>query len=120
MAIPKSASTTATNWSLTISRLFIGAAVLLTTLYLGRLTGTIDDQKDERNCRFDLTTETDRLDSDIAVTQARIFEAAILRPNPGGGPTDEMRDLGRQLHDLISNRDEAYTRRAQASARCDQ
>lgn len=107
------------NWAILLSRLFIGAAILLTTLYLGDLIHTVNDQKTERNCLFELSTETDKIDSDIAVKQAQIFEAAILRPGSGGGTrTEELIMLGNQLHDLIKDRGPAYTRRAQSEARC--
>jgi hypothetical protein len=86
---------------------------------MGRLVGVVDAQKHERDCRFDLTTETDKADSDIVVQQARVFAAAILRPAAPGERTEEVVRLGQQLETLINDRDEAYERRAQAAKECD-
>lgn len=76
-------------------------------------------QREERNCRFDLTTETDKVDSDIAAKQAEIFEAAILRPSPEGQRSEELIRLGAELHTLLELRVEAYERRDDAVERCD-
>lgn len=106
------------TWSLTIARLFIGASVLLATIFLGRLVQTVEDQRDERACLFDVTTQTDRIEGDMLDKQAEIFEAAILRPNPGGGSTPELQRLGHDLTVLRDRREKAYEKRDEATKEC--
>lgn len=106
--------------SLLISRFLFAGAAVVSMLALASLSTTVGDQKQERDCRFELTTETDRIDSDIMVKQAKIFEAAILRPNPDGrGSTPEMERLADDLRVLIEDQSVAYERRDDAKSRCD-
>lgn len=107
------------NWSLVISRVLFGLGAFVSMIALLDLVGTIHDQNQERVCFFDLTTETDRIDSEIAATQGRIFEAAVLRPSPTeNGRTREIQDLANHLHDLLEDRTAAFVRRDNASERC--
>lgn len=106
-------------WTLAVSRVIIAAAALTAALVMMRAFGEIEAQREERDCRFDLTTETDKVDSDIAVKQAQIFEAVILRPpDVQGTRTEEMVRLGNELHSLIEARTIAYEQRANAVQRC--
>lgn len=107
------------NWTLIISRLLIGLAAIGAALVFRGLSTTIDNQQVDRECLFRLNTETDRVDSEIAVKQAQIFEAAILRPGADGMSTPEVQQLGRELHILISDRKVAYEERDAIERECD-
>lgn len=92
-------------------KVLIGAALVFLSL-------TVYDQRNERDCFFGLTTETDKIDSDIATKQAEIFAVAIRSPSGDSGPSPELVRLGQQLEGLISDRDVAYAKREDAAARC--
>jgi len=115
MALP---SSKLNDWSLIISRVLFGGAVIIGSIVLLNLAATVDDQAAERRCAFALTTETDRVDSDIAVKQAQIFEAAILRPSTGDTTTPELNRLATELQVLIRDREVAYEERDSATERC--
>lgn len=107
------------HWSLIVSRMLFGVSTIIAMLVLRNLTNTVHDQERERNCRFELTTETDRIDSEIQVKEAKIFEAAILRPAPSDGTSAELRELANQLQVLIKDRQTAFDKRDAAAKECD-
>lgn len=101
-----------------IGVLVIALAFISLCVITGSALNELSEQRKERQCAFDLVTETDKIDSEIQAKQAQIFEAAILRPAPGDGTTDELRRLGNELHTLLGDRTIAFDERANAEARC--
>jgi hypothetical protein len=106
-------------WLGATARVLFACAALATLWVTGSAVREIGEQRKERVCLFELSTNTDKVDSDIAVKQAQIFEAAILRPGAGDTTTTELQRLATELQVLIQDRTTAYKQRADAETRCD-
>lgn len=101
--------------------LFLGGiAFLLTSIGVGRLSSTINEQRKERICRFDISAEVSELQARIAAVTGRIFVVAIVNPRDPDNPinTPELLSLAANLDDLISELEPAITAQNEASKNC--